>query len=109
MVKKIDQQQLKQELTVNENRPIVIEFSASWCGPCRMLKPLIEELAEKLCDKVTFYEADVDEQQELAEQFEVSSVPTLVLIQNGEVKSESIGVRSKDELQSWILRSSHLS
>lgn len=103
MIKKLDEKILKQEvMDPKETRPVVIDFSAVWCAPCRIFKPIIEELAEELEGRVLFYETDVNEQQALAEQFEISSVPTLVLMQNGRIRSESVGVRSKDELLSWI-------
>ncbi len=86
----------------DEFRPIVIAFLASWCPRCRTLLPTLEELATELDGRVLFYQADKDDQKEIAEHFEVANVPTLLLIQHGKVKSESVGIRSKAELLSWI-------
>ncbi len=100
---KLDEEVLNRKvLNPDEFRPIVIAFLASWCPRCRAWMPTLEELAEELDGRALVVAADIDEQKELAERFDVSDVPTLLLIQNGKVKSESVGIRSKPELLGWI-------
>lgn len=76
----------------------IIDFWAPWCGPCQMLTPIIEELAEELAGKVKVGKVNVDEQSELASQFGVMSIPTLVAFKDGEVINKVIGVRSKEDI-----------
>ncbi len=80
----------------------VVDFSASWCGPCKMLAPVFHELADEKSGKDTFYSVDVDENRALAQQFNIFSVPTLVVLKNGKEVARSSGFRSKDALNSWI-------
>ena len=79
---------------IRDNKLVLVDFWASWCGPCRMLAPVIEELAQKFEDKLTVVKVDVDEQQALAAQFGVQSIPTVVLFQDGEQLWTEIGAKS---------------
>ena len=100
MVKKINSQEFGEEA---EKAPVaVVDFNATWCGPCRMLAPVLEEISEKYADKVSFYSVDVDENLGVAMQFRVSSVPCLVLLKNGEFTDQSIGFRPEAQLTAWI-------
>ena len=100
MVKKINSQEFAEEAM---KAPVaVVDFNATWCGPCRMLAPVLEEISEKYAEKVSFYSVDVDESPELAAQYRVSSVPCLVLIKNGEFADQSIGFRPEPQLTAWI-------
>ncbi len=85
------------ELVINNKGLALIDFWATWCGPCMMQAPIIEELANEL-DDVTVGKIDVDAEGELAVEYGVSSIPTLMLFKNGECVSTSVGYRSKDEL-----------
>ena len=102
MVKKINAQEFDAEAM---KAPVaVVDFNAVWCGPCRMLAPVLEELSEKYADKVSFFSVDVDEAPWLAMQFRVNSVPCLVLLKNGVFTDQSIGFRPEPQLTEWINR-----
>lgn len=79
-----------------------IDFFAEWCGPCKMLAPIFEELAGEYEGKAHFYKVNVDEAQEVAQKFSVTSIPTLILLENGEEKSRLTGFQSKDVLKSKL-------
>lgn len=100
MVKKINAQQFESE--AKKSAVAVVDFSATWCGPCRMLAPVVESVSEKLAGKVDFYNVDVDEAPELAMAFRVNSVPCLVLLKNGEFVDQSIGFKPEPMITAWI-------
>ena len=83
---------------MNSDRPVLIDFWAPWCGPCRMLSPTISEIAEEYGDKVKVCKVNVDEQGELASTFGVMSIPTLVFIKEGKIVNSVTGVRPKDQI-----------
>lgn len=104
MVKKVNSQEFLDEAMKAETA--VVDFNATWCGPCRMLAPVLEDISEKYEGKVSFYSVDVDESPALAMQYRVSSVPCLVLLKNGQFADQSIGFRPEPQLTAWI--DSHL-
>lgn len=75
----------------------LVDCYATWCGPCRMLAPVIEELSTEIKD-YTFYKVDVDENEEIARDYGIMSIPTLLIFENGELKEKIVGLRSKNEL-----------
>lgn len=79
--------------------PVLVDCFAVWCGPCKMMAPSIEELAEEYEGKVRVGKLDVDENPGIAEKFGIQSIPTLLFIKNGEVVDRTVGVQSKDKLQ----------
>ena len=83
---------------MNSDRPVLIDFWAPWCGPCRMLSPTISEIAEEYGDKVKVCKVNVDEQGKLASTFGVMSIPTLVVIKEGKIVNSVVGVRPKDQI-----------
>lgn len=100
MVKKIGEQAFESEAM--KAAAAVVDFSATWCGPCRMMAPVLEEISEKLADKVSFYNVDVDEAPQLAARFGISSIPCLVLLKNGAAVDQFVGFRPGPQIESWI-------
>ena len=82
----------------------LVDFSATWCGPCRMVAPIVHELAEEI-DEVAFFNCDVDENPDIAAQFGIESIPTIVILKNGQPVSKVVGFRPKPDLESWIRQS----
>lgn len=80
------------------DKTILIDFWAAWCGPCKMLSPVIDQIADEVDDSVKVCKVNVDEQSELAAQFQVRSIPTLVVIKGGKVTNVSVGVKSKADI-----------
>ena len=87
-----------EEEVLRSDIPVLVDFWATWCGPCRMIAPEIEALAEEYDGKVKVGKVNVDEEAELAIEYKVASIPTLILFKNGEIAGKAIGYRTKDEL-----------
>lgn len=81
---------------------MLVDFYADWCGPCRMMAPTVEQLAEELADTVIVGKLNVDDCQELAMKYKVMSIPTLILFKGGEAAGKRIGVQSKEEIMELI-------
>ena len=92
----IDKNNFEEEVLKSE-KTVLLDFWASWCGPCRMVGPIIEEIAEERMD-IKVGKVNVDEEQELAAQFQVMSIPTLIVIKDGKVVIQSAGARPKQQI-----------
>ena len=87
---------------LNSDIPVLVDFWATWCGPCKMIAPIISQIAVKYAGKIKVGKVDVDEAPELAESFNVSSIPTLVLFKNGEVVAQRVGGAGMGVLEAII-------
>lgn len=87
---------------LNSDKPVLIDFWATWCAPCRMIAPTIDALADEMSDKIKVGKINVDEQQELAAAFKIMSIPTLTMTRGNNVILQSIGVKSKEALKKDI-------
>lgn len=99
MVKKISQEEFEQ---VKNDDIAVIDFSAEWCGPCKMLAPVMEDVSEELGDSVSFYNIDVDQNMDIAQQYRIVSIPALLVLKKGEKVDMQVGFQPKDGVVEFI-------
>jgi thioredoxin 1 len=98
---KVDSNNFQAEV-LNSAEPVVVDFWAEWCGPCKMIGPSLEEISNELAGKVKVVKLNIDENPELAAQFGVRSIPTLAMFKGGEVADIKVGAAPKTALSAWI-------
>ncbi|MCZ8324047.1 MAG: thioredoxin [Sphingomonadaceae bacterium] len=87
---------------LNSDKPVLVDFWADWCGPCKMIAPALEEISEELADKVTIAKVDIMENTDVAAKIGVQSIPLLVLFKNGEAVAHKLGAAPKSQLKGWL-------
>ena len=92
---------------INSEKPVLIDFFATWCGPCKMLGPILKEVKDNLGDRISIIKIDVDKNQQIASKYQVRGVPTMILYQEGKQLWRQSGVLTKDEIIRVILEKSH--
>ena len=90
------------EVVTRNTKPVLVDFWAEWCAPCRMLSPVVDEVASSYEGKIVVGKVNIDEQPGLAQKFGVMSIPTLILFKNGKIEKKSIGVVGKDKIAGMI-------
>ena len=101
MITEITQQNFETEV-LNASVPVLVDFWASWCGPCRMLSPVVDELSAEYAGRVKFGKVNVDEQPRLAMNYSVESIPTLMLFKDGRAVNRSVGVVPKSSIEQML-------
>ena len=89
---------------LNSDKPVGVDFWATWCGPCRMIAPAVEEVAEDFDGRAVVGKVDVDEQAELARRFGIMSIPTLIVMKDGKVVEQAVGARGKADIAAMLER-----
>ena len=100
-VSKVSDKDFETEV-LKSTEPVVVDFWAEWCGPCKMIGPLLEEISTNLGDTVKIVKLNVDENNATAIKYDIKSIPTLMLFKNGELASRQVGAAPKQKLQQWI-------
>ena len=93
-----------QEVVLKSKKPVLVDFYAVWCSPCRMQAPVLDELAQELHDKIAVCKVNVDEAEKLAITYGINSIPALLVFKDGKVVEKSVGLTSKSELAAMLIR-----
>ena len=101
-VSKVSDSNFEDEV-LKSTQPVVVDFWAEWCGPCRMIAPALEEIAGSLNGKVKIVKLNVDESPVTAQKYGIMSIPTLLMFKNGEIAKRQVGAQPKQKLEQWII------
>ena len=102
MAMQITSEDMFKEEVINSEKPVLVDFFATWCGPCRMLSPIVEQVAEENAEKVKVVKVDTDELTSVAQKYGIMIIPTLMLFKNGDAVDQKVGVRPKSEIEAMI-------
>ena len=91
-----------EEEVISKGKPIIVDFWAEWCGPCKQIGPILEEISDEYREKVTIGKLDVDENPEIASKYQIRGIPTMMLFNNGKLVDTKVGMSSKNDLIQWI-------
>ena len=100
-VKKVTTDTFRKDV-IESDKPVVVDFWAEWCGPCKKLSPILEEVAEELDGQVTVAKVNVDEERNLGAMFQIMSIPNVLIFNHGEKVDEFVGLRSKDDIVTQV-------
>ncbi len=100
-MRNISKEQWAQQV-INSEKPVLVDFWATWCGPCNIVAPVVEEISKEYQDRVDFVKVDVDQNKELASKYGVLNIPTLAIFRNGQVVAQAVGAASKESIKAYI-------
>lgn len=100
-VKKVTTETFRSDV-IESDKPVVVDFWGEWCGPCKKLSPILEEVADELDGEVTIAKVNVDEERNLGAMFQIMSIPNVLIFNNGEKVDEFVGLRSKDDIVAQV-------
>lgn len=103
MVNQISEQNFETDV-LKSDKPVIVDFYADWCGPCKMMSPVIDELSDKYKDKMNFCKCNVDDNENIAQKYNIMSIPAIFIFNGGEIVKKFVGAQSKKDLEDAILR-----
>ena len=92
-----------EQVIINGDKPVLADFFATWCGPCKMLSPILEQIEQEMGDKVVVAKIDIDECMDIAQEYGIMSVPTMILFQEGVETARAVGFRQKSQIEDMIV------